>query len=79
VVVRYFYFNILLKENNELKGAAIEVDIPGGATPLTPDQAVVLTSFLDENNNDIERLHRVLTNIANSATFKESKLVFSFL
>jgi hypothetical protein len=51
----------------------VEVDIPGGGAPLSPDQAIVLTRFLDENNIDIARLHRVLTNIANAATFNESK------
>lgn len=47
--------------------------MPGGNLPLTPDQAIVLTRYLDETNDDIERLHRVLTNIANAATYKESK------
>ncbi len=79
VVVRYIFIShILIKKIKNLKGATIEVEIPGGGVPLTPDQAIVLTHFLDENNNDIERLHRVLTNIANAATFKESKYFLFF-
>jgi hypothetical protein len=77
VVVRYLYFNTLIKRAKNFKGATIEVEIPGGSAPLTSDQAIILTRFLDENNNDIDRLHRVLTNIANSATFKESMCSFS--
>ncbi|CAM4832757.1 unnamed protein product [Rotaria magnacalcarata] len=55
-------------------GATIAVDIPGGCIPLTPEQAFVLTQFLDTTNNDTERLHRILTNMANSATFTESQV-----
>jgi len=78
VVVRYIFIShILIKKIKNIKGATIEVEIPGGGAPLTPDQAIILTRFLDENNNDIDRLHRVLTNIANSATFKESMCSFS--
>lgn len=60
--------NVLFKE-----GATVEVDIPGGFIPLTDDQAIVLIRFLDETHDDVERLHRILTNIANAAAFKESK------
>lgn len=49
--------------------------MPGGNAPLTPDQAIVLTQYLDDAHDDIERLHRVLTNIANAATFNESKFI----
>ncbi|CAF2850579.1 unnamed protein product [Rotaria sp. Silwood2] len=55
-------------------GATIQVDIPGGCIPLSADQAIVLIRFLDESNNDIEKLHRILTSIANSATLKESQI-----
>ena len=56
----------------------MEVDIPGGGL-LSPDQAIVLTRFLDENNIDIARLHRVLTNIANAGTYNESKSTIKLL
>jgi len=46
--------------------------IPGGASELTAEQAIVLTRFLKENTNNIELLNRILTNIANAATFQES-------
>ncbi|UJR33167.1 hypothetical protein I4U23_020623 [Adineta vaga] len=55
-------------------GANIEVNIPGGGVPLTPDQAIILTQFLDESDIDIERLNRILTNIANAATFSENQV-----
>ncbi|CAF1052069.1 unnamed protein product [Adineta steineri] len=55
-------------------GANIEVKIPGGDTPLTAEQAILLTRFLDENENDIELLHRILTNIANAGTFNENQV-----
>ncbi|CAF1383971.1 unnamed protein product [Rotaria sp. Silwood1] len=58
-------------------GATIQVDIPGGVIPLTADQAIVLVRFLDESKNDTERLHRILTNIANSATLKESQVTLT--
>ncbi|CAF1015574.1 unnamed protein product [Rotaria sordida] len=60
--------------SDENQGATVEVDIPGGCIPLTTDQAIVLMRFLDESKNDIERLHRILTNIANSATINESQI-----
>ncbi|CAF0943507.1 unnamed protein product [Adineta ricciae] len=55
-------------------GANFEVNIPGGGAALTPEQAIVLVRFLDEINGDIERLNRILTNIANAATFTESQV-----
>lgn len=73
VEVRRFRLKRLFDEVTRVEGAGIEVDIPGGGAPLMPEQAVVLIRFLDETNGDIERLHRVLTNIANSATFTESR------
>ena len=56
------------------QGANFEVNIPGGGAALTPEQAIVLVRFLDEINGDIDRLNRILTNIANAATFTESKI-----
>ncbi|CAM2710015.1 unnamed protein product [Rotaria socialis] len=65
-------------DNNDVDSKSIrfqsDVDIPGGCIPLTAEQAFVLTQFLDTTNNDTERLHRILTNIANSATFTESQV-----
>jgi len=55
-----------------LDGSKIELGIPGGASELTAEQAIVLTRFLKENTNNIELLNRILTNIANAATFQES-------
>ena len=54
------------------------MNIPGGGAALTPEQAIVLVRFLDEINGDIERLNRILTNIANAATFTESKIPLAF-
>jgi hypothetical protein len=44
---------------------------------LTPDQASILTHFLYDSYKDQEKLHHVLTSIANASTFKESS--FNFL
>ncbi len=54
-----------------------EIKIPGGGVPLTPDQASILTHFLYDSYKDQEKLHHVLTSIANASTFKESS--FNFL
>jgi len=51
--------------------------IPDGGVPLTPDQASILTHFLYDSYKDQEKLHHVLTSIANASTFKESS--FNFL
>lgn len=74
VVVSSFDFDSKEIYKNRV-GATIEVDIPGGNAPLTADQAIILTQYLDDAHDDIERLHRVLTNIANAATFNESKRI----
>ena len=53
------------------------MDFPGGSTTLTPDQAIILTRYLDDNYlNNEEKLRSVLTTIANLATFAESEFVF---
>lgn len=48
------------------------MDVSGGCIQLTKEQAIVLTQYLDESIHDTERLHRILTNIANSSTLTES-------
>lgn len=56
--------------------ATVQVDFPGGSTTLTPDQAIILTRYLDDNYlNNEEKLRSVLTTIANLATFAESEFV----
>ncbi|CAF1074207.1 unnamed protein product [Didymodactylos carnosus] len=53
-------------------GANVEVQIPGGGVPLSPDQARILTRFLYDA--DVNDLHKALTNISNAATFRESQI-----
>jgi hypothetical protein len=53
-----------------------EIKIPDGGVPLTPDQASILTLFLYDSYKDEEKLHHVLTSIANASAFKESALIF---
>jgi hypothetical protein len=61
-------------QSGDISGAIIEVDIPGGGAPLSPEQATILTRFLYESLNNEDLLHRALTSIANAATFKESQI-----
>lgn len=61
-------------DDSESSASLSGTPIPDGGVPLTLDQAATLTHLLSESNADEERLHHVLTSIANASTYRESQI-----